>query len=84
MSVAPLTFSGISAAQYAILVQKAAASGIQLTGNSGTASSFGVEVSWNYSPDAKQLTFQCLKTPFFIKAEDVNAKIQSLVTETLA
>jgi hypothetical protein len=44
----------------------------------------GVEVAWNYSPDAQQLSIQCLKTPFFISAADVNQKIHGLVTETLA
>ncbi len=81
---APLVFSNISPAQYATLIQKAKASGIDLAGNSGTASKFGVEISWSYSPDARELTLQCLKTPFFVSAESVDAKIQSLMKETLA
>jgi hypothetical protein len=76
-------FSGISPAQFATLQVKAQAAGIDLGGNSGTASKFGVEVSWNYSPESQALTLQCLSTPFFVKPEEVNAKIQALVKESL-
>jgi hypothetical protein len=81
---APQVFSGITPEQYASLLQKAQAAGFALSGNSGTASKYGVEVAWNYSPAAQQLTFQCLRTPFFIKPEDVNAKIETLVKQSLA
>jgi hypothetical protein len=77
-------FRGITSAQYASLLQKAQANGFDLSGNSGTASKFGVEVAWNYSQAAKELTFQCLRTPFFMKPADVNAKIEALVKESLA
>lgn len=79
----PLVFSNITPEQYARLVQKATASGIAMSGDSGTASSFGVEVSWNYSPAAGQLTLQVLKTPFFMGPEAVNERIQKLVQETV-
>jgi hypothetical protein len=77
-------FSGITPEQYASLQQKAQANGISLSGNSGTAAKFGVEVAWNYVPATLELTFQCLRTPFFVKPEEVNAKIEALVKETLA
>jgi hypothetical protein len=81
---APQVFSGISPEQYAKLTAKAQAAGIGLSGTSGTATKYGVEVSWNYSPEAQQLTLQCLHTPFFVKPEEVYAKIQALVKESLA
>jgi hypothetical protein len=81
---APQVFSGITSDQYASLLQKAQANGIDLSGNSGTASKFGVEVAWNYSQATQELTFQCLRTPFFMKPEDVNARIEAMVKETLA
>jgi hypothetical protein len=84
MSNAPQLFNNISPAQFAVLQQKASSAGIPISGNSGSASKMGVEVAWNYSPDAQQLSIQCLKTPFFISAADVNQKIHGLVTETLA
>lgn len=80
---APQVFSGITPAHYATLTQKAKAAGIDLGGLAGTASSFGVDVAFNYSPESQHLSLQCLKTPFFIQPEDVNAKIRSLVKETL-
>ncbi len=75
-------FSGITPEQYANLTAKARAAGFDLSGNSGTASTFGVEVAWNYDSSAQQLTLQCLSTPFFLKPEDVNEKIQALVKES--
>jgi len=50
----------------------------------GTESKFGVEVAWNYSPSTEEPTFECLKTPFIVKPDAVNAKIRALVKETLA
>jgi hypothetical protein len=81
---APQVFSGITPENYATLIQKAQSAGLNLTGNSGKASKSGVEIAWNYSSEAQQLTIQCLGTPFFVKPEEVNAKIQALVKETLA
>jgi hypothetical protein len=81
---APQVFSAITPAQYASLLQKAQAGGFNLSGNSGTASKFGVEVAWNYDSAKQELTFQCLSVPFFMKAEDVNARIEALVKQSLA
>ena len=78
-----LVFSGITAAQFSILTGKAQAAGIDLQGNSGSATKYGVEVAWNYSPGTLQLSLQCVKTPFFVKPADVHAKIQELVRETI-
>jgi hypothetical protein len=80
----PLVFSGITPENYATLIQKAQAAGLNLTGDSGKATKFGVEVSWNYSAEEQQLTIQCLGTPFFVKPDQVNAKIQAIVKETLS
>jgi len=83
-NAAPQLFANVSPAQFTLLTQKAQSAGIAISGNSGSASKMGVEVAWNYSPETQQLSLQCLKTPFFVKADDVNQKIRSLVTETLA
>ncbi|HUN86021.1 MAG TPA: hypothetical protein VMU48_16705 [Terracidiphilus sp.] len=80
----PLAFSNITPAQFAALTAKANSAGMNLAGNSGTASKFGVEVTWNYSPDTQQLTLQCLKTPIFLSAADVHAKLQALVQQSLS
>lgn len=81
---APHVFHGITPERYARLVEKARGAGIEMQGNSGSATKFGVEVEWNYSPETQELTLQCLRTPFFLTAADVDAKIQSLVNEALA
>jgi hypothetical protein len=83
-SNAPLVFSNIAPEQFARLAQRAAGAGIIMSGDAGTASSFGVEVSWNYSASTHQLTIQCLKTPSFIGPDRVNAQIQKLVQDTVA
>lgn len=77
-------FQGITPEQYTRLVAKAKAAGIDLNGNSGTASKFGAEIAWNYNPSAQELTLQCLKNPFFMSAADINTRLHSLVTESLA
>jgi hypothetical protein len=79
----PQIFKGITPEQYAKLAARAQAAGIPLSGNSGTATKFGVEVSWSYSPEAQELTIQVLQTPFFLNAADVDAKIRSLVEQNL-
>ena len=79
----PQVFTGVTPDQFARLVEKARGAGIDLNGNSGTASKFGVEMSWNYEPDKQQLTIQCLKTPPFLNAADIDARIQTLVQQSL-
>lgn len=83
-STPPQLFSNITPAQYATLVQKAAAAGMDLSGNSGAAFKFGVEISWNYSPESQQLTIQCPSAPSFMSEESANAKIKTLVEESVA
>jgi hypothetical protein len=80
---APQTYKGITPDQYAKLTQKAKGAGINMEGNSGSAGKFGVEVEWRYSPETCELTFQCLKTPVFLSAADVDAKLRDLVHQTI-
>jgi hypothetical protein len=80
----PHVFKGVTPDKYARLVEKARGAGIDLNGNSGTASKFGIEIAWNYSPEAQELTLQCLKAPFFMSAADVDKRMQALVQESLA
>jgi hypothetical protein len=81
-SSAPMTFQGITPQHYAVLLAKANAAGLALSGNSGTASRLGVEVTWNYTPESRLLVIQLLRTPFFLKPEELTAKIEALVRET--
>lgn len=81
---APRVFSGIAPDRFAALCEKAKAAGIDLDGNSGTASKYGVEVRWDYDPATCQLVLECLKTPFFVSADDVYGRLNTLVQQSLA
>ncbi|MGB6973784.1 MAG: hypothetical protein WBD67_03780 [Terracidiphilus sp.] len=83
-SSAPLVFPSVSPAQFDHLVQQAQSSGIPISGNSGSAAKFGVEVSWNYAPETQQLTLECLHTPFFVSREDVENSLRALVQQSIA
>lgn len=74
-------FTGITPDQYAQLTEKARANGIDMSGNSGTATKFGVEMTWTYAPELQQLTVQCLRTPIFISAASVYAKLEALAQQ---
>jgi hypothetical protein len=80
----PLIFPNITQVHFAALAEKARANGIDIQGNSGSASQFGVEVSWDYAPVTGQLTLHCLRTPFFLKLEEVNARLRKMVESTTA
>lgn len=82
--VSPQVFSGIRPEQFAKLSEQARAKGIDMNGNVGIASKFGVEVSWSYSTATGELVFQCIKTPMFVNAATVYAKLKSVVDESLA
>jgi len=77
-------FQDITAEQFTILIEKASAAGIAIRGDSGTASKMGIEVSWNYDLESRQLVIQCTHVPFFVSCNDVNLKIQGLVRDSLS
>lgn len=77
-------FQNITPEQFATLIDKANAAGITITGNSGSASKLGIDVSWNYDPEVQQLNIQCTHVPFFVSCNDVNLKIQGLVRDSLS
>ena len=79
----PQVFSGITPAKYATLIEKANAAGVSISGNSGRATKMGVEIEWCYSPEKQELVLTCLRTPIFISAQHMNAKLQELVKQAL-
>lgn len=76
-------FDNISPAQFDTLIAKARDAGIDISGESGSATKFGIAIAWNYSPQSRQLTLQCLSTPFFVTPDEVNRKIRALVAQSL-
>lgn len=79
---APQVFHGVTPEGFARLANKAQSAGIPINGNSGSASKFGMEVAWSYSPESQELTIHCLRSPFFLSMADVQARIRSLVQQT--
>ena len=53
--------------------------GLALVGDKGLAQKSGVVVSWAYDEAKQELTFQTLKTPFFISEGAVDQKIHNTV-----
>ena len=73
------TFSGITQSHFACLLQKAQSSGINISGNSGTASGSGITIAWNYDPAAERLTVQCTDKPVFVGYGVILSQIRELV-----
>jgi hypothetical protein len=79
MSCAAQVFSGITASRFQCLIAKAAANGIEISGNSGSASKDGITIAWNFDPDAGSLTLQCTDSPIFMPCGVINGKLEQLV-----
>jgi hypothetical protein len=77
-------FDNITPEQFAALCEKAQASGIPISGDSGVAEKMGIEVTWNYNPESRVLTIQCTHVPFFVSCNDVNMRINALIQQTLS
>ena len=76
-------FSGVTHDQFSLLLQKAQGAGINISGNSGTASQGGITMTWNYDPAAQVLIIQCTDSPFFIPCSTINSQINDLVKGSL-
>lgn len=64
-------------------MDKAKAAGVDMSGNIGRASKMGVEVEWSYSSENSELLLTCLRAPFFVSPDAINAKLHALVSEAL-
>jgi hypothetical protein len=73
------TFTAVTQDQFDSLLQKAAAAGIPISGNSGSASQQGITISWNFDPVAQTLMLECTGKPFLIPCGTINSKIHDLV-----
>jgi hypothetical protein len=73
------TFSGITQEHFACLLQKAQSSGINISGNSGTASRDGITLTWNYDSASQVLTIQCTEKPIFLLCGVITSQINDLV-----
>jgi hypothetical protein len=78
------TFSGITHEHFACILHTAQSSGINISGNSGTASRSGITLAWDYDPAAKELTVQCTDKPVFVGCGVILSQIRELVTNYTA
>ena len=78
MGALPAKTYTVTPEEFAAIEKRAASgSGINIQGNSGTASKLGVTITWNY--DGTTLTIDCTSHPFFVGAEEIQADIDKLV-----
>jgi hypothetical protein len=78
-SCAAQVFNGVTPERFACLTEKAREAGIQIDGDSGSASRDGIEISWSFDPTQQTLTLQCTSSPFYVPCEMINSRIQGLV-----
>lgn len=73
----PMTFDGLTPDRYAQLLLKAAAQGLPITGDSGSTTYQGIDVTWGYDPAAQTLTIECTNKPFFVPCSMIEQKIRA-------
>ena len=78
------TFSGITQEHFACLLQKAQSSGIDISGDSGTATRSGITIEWNYDPVVQSLTVRCTDKPLFVGCGVITSQIRELVNNCTA
>ena len=78
------TFSGITQQHFGCLLQKAQSVGINISGNSGTASRDGITITWNFDPASQVLTIQCTDKPIFLSCGVITSQISDLVNNCAA
>jgi hypothetical protein len=72
-------FTGVSPEKFACVQAKAAAQGITISGNQGSASKDGITVTWDFEGDSQTLTIQCTAAPFFVSCGTINSTIHNFV-----
>jgi hypothetical protein len=75
------TFTGITIERFGCLLAKAQEAGINIVGNSGSATQDGITIDWNFSPAEQTLDLQCTSAPFYVPCGTINSKIHDLVDE---
>jgi hypothetical protein len=78
------SFTNFSAAAFKCLAAKAAKYGVKIDSDSGSASTSGFTISWNYERAASKLTIQCLKKPIIIGCGTVRNQVKEQVQDCIA
>jgi hypothetical protein len=79
----PQTFTGITAAVLACLQAKGAEAGVPISGNSGTATTMGVTIRWNYDPTSETLVIEATDAPFYVPCSMVHSRVNELINDCL-
>ena len=80
---AMLSYNNVTSAAWQCGVAKAAQYGVQITGNSGSATASGFTIAWNYNPSAQTLTLQCTDSPWWAPCSTINSHINDAVEACL-
>ena len=78
------SFSNVSAAAFSCLVAKAAKYGLNIGKDSGSGSTSGFTVSWNYDRAGSKLTIQVTDKPFWAPCSTVRSKVKEEVQACIA
>ena len=76
---AMLTYNNMSDEAWNCIVAAVAPYGITPTSDTGTASSNGFEVWWNYDRANRVLLLQCLDSPFWLSCSLINGHINEVI-----
>jgi hypothetical protein len=78
------TFNNVTQAAWQSAKEAVAAKfGVQITTDSGSVSSGGFTVHWNFDAPTRTLSIQCTDSPFFISCSTINSEIHEMVEATL-
>ncbi len=77
-------FTGLTPERFSALEQQAAAGGIAIAGDSGTATTNipgagDITMTWDYDRAAQTLTLQVTDKPMFIPCSAIASRVQNLV-----
>jgi len=78
------SFSNVTADVWNCCKSTAANYGVQISSDSGSASSHGFTVNWNYDASSQVLQLQVTDKPFWAPCSIVNSKIHDAVDECYA
>lgn len=82
-SCAMLSYNNVTSAAFDCCKATAARYGVTINGNTGSASSHGFTVKWNYNPGAQTLSLQCTDSPWWAPCSTINGKINDAVEDCL-
>lgn len=77
------SFTNFSPAAFKCLAAKAAKYGVKIDSDSGSASSTGFTIAWNYDRAGSKLTIQCTKKPIIIGCGTVRSQVKEQVQDCI-